>query len=102
MSDLPLYGAELVEDFEHHSLVIVVEGEKSADALRTLGFQVLGTVTGAGTTPSKDVLACLAGFDVCLWPDNDPQGRAHMARIAELLPEPPLILTWPGAPEKGD
>ena len=102
VNDLPLYGSELIKDFDKHSLIVLVEGEKCADALRSLGFQALGTVTGAGTTPSKEVLSCLEPFDVSLWADNDKPGRAHMERIERLLSEPPLILNWSEAPEKGD
>jgi len=102
LSEMPLYGAELIKSFEKRSLVVVVEGEKCADALRTLGFQVLGTVTGAATVPSKEVVACLDGFDVYLWADNDELGRTHMNRIAKLLGEPPWMISWKEAFEKGD
>jgi hypothetical protein len=102
LSNMPLYGSERVRYFDQSELVFIVEGEKTADALRNFGKQVLGTVTGATATPSKDVLSITAGFDIYLWPDNDDPGRAHMKRIADVLPEPPLFIDWIDAPPKGD
>lgn len=102
LSNMPLYGSERVRYFDQSELVFIVEGEKTADALRNFGKQVLGTVTGAGATPSKAVLSILDGFDVHLWPDNDDPGRAHMKRIADVLPERPLFIDWTDAPPKGD
>ena len=102
LSDMPLYGSERVQYFDQSELVFIVEGEKTADALRNFGKQVLGTVTGAGATPSKAVLSILDGFDMYLWTDNDEPGRAHMMRIADALPEPPLFIDWMEAPPKGD
>src|SRR5215210_4573423 len=67
------------------SVVVLVEGEKAADALLEAGFCALGTVTGAGGTPEAEALQVLEGFEVVLWPDNDDQGRAHMERVAAAL-----------------
>jgi hypothetical protein len=102
LEDMPLYGAHLVKYFDPTEMVFITEGEKASDALRKLGKQVLGTVTGAEGTPSSDVLSVTAGFDVYLWPDKDEPGRAHMKRIAEALPEAPVFINWTEAPPKGD
>lgn len=103
LSELPLYGAHLVKHFDRSEPVFLTEGEKAADALTLkLGKQALGTVTGAYGTPSRDVLSITLGFDVHLWPDNDDPGRAHMKRIADELPDPPLFINWMEAPPKGD
>ena len=83
---LPLFGAELLDGED--GPVYLVEGEKAAVSLRTLGVLALGTVTGASSTPSAETLADLIGRDVILWPDNDVEeskGPAHMARISERL-----------------
>ena len=48
--DLPLYG---IDRLTAESTVIVVEGEKAAEALWSLGIQAVGTVTGAGTILSR-------------------------------------------------
>lgn len=102
---LPLYGAELLPDPPDGSVVVVTEGEKAADAVRSLGYLSVGTVTGAASTPRPAVLAVLVGFDVVLWPDNDDAGRAHMARLATALRALGVsgrVLEWPEAPAKGD
>jgi hypothetical protein len=65
--------------------VYVVEGEKCVDALRGLGLLAVGTVCGASSTPTLEVLRCLEGRHVVCWPDNDEVGFAHMERIAALL-----------------
>jgi hypothetical protein len=85
--------------------VIVVEGEKAAQALLEAGFNALGTVTGASATPGPKALSVLRGFDVVLWADNDDPGRAHMERIAEQLSgvaNTVTVFTWHDAPEMGD
>ena len=81
VSELPLYGTEQLPDLKSGRLVVVTEGEKAADALRVLGIPAVGTVTGAAGCPSDDVLATLDSFDVAVWPDADPQGRKHAAKL---------------------
>jgi len=100
--DLPLYG---VEKLTGSATVLVVEGEKAADALLEIGVQAVGTVTGASATPSAIPLAELGGRRVHLWPDNDKVGRSHMERIAAGLvgiAATVAIINWPDAPEHGD
>ena len=66
--------------------VVIVEGEKAADALHARGVSVLGTVCGAGTVPSTDVLRhCINKRMAYLWPDRDHEGQVHMTKIAERL-----------------
>jgi hypothetical protein len=81
--DLPLYGIERLEGFT--STVVVVEGEKSAEALWAIGIAAVGTVTGAAALPGDRALAELNGRRVILWPDADEVGRRHMDRIAARL-----------------
>lgn len=103
-SDLPLYGTERLAAHPG-AVVFVCEGEKAADAVRKLGFVALGTVTGASSAPSEAPLAALKGCRVCLWPDHDAPGRAHMLKIAEALKAMGVqvrTLSWPEAKEKGD
>jgi hypothetical protein len=85
LSTLPLYRSEHLKDWPDEVPVIVVEGEKAADALARVYPPVLGTVTGAGNTPGPEALEVLRDRRVILWPDNDDEGRRHMARIAEAL-----------------
>ncbi len=81
--DLPLYGIDRLDGMA--STVVVVEGEKCAEALWKAGIAAVGTVTGAATTPGPAALAELGGRRVILWPDADPVGRKHMAAISERL-----------------
>ncbi len=108
-SDLPLYGLKHLfamgaAAVEH---IIIVEGEKAADALIKAGYAALGTVTGASSCPSREVFAPLVGLKarLHLWPDNDKAGQGHMTRNAAQLRSlglDPYALSWPGAPAKGD
>ena len=89
VAELPLYGTHLLADRDHE-FVVIVEGEKAADALNARDVLALGTVTGAASTPSPKSLACLANREVVLWPDADGDekkhtGAAHMDRIAQRL-----------------
>ena len=101
---LPLYGIERLAEWPELAPIVLVEGEKAADALTTAGVPALASVTGAAATPSAATLAELAGRSVILWPDNDEPGRKHMAAIAERLAEVAAVGTveWPEAPAKGD
>lgn len=85
-ASLPLYGAERVVDWpEVDRGVVLVEGEKAADALLELGIRALGTVTGSSSAPGPEALEVLAGRRVILWPDDDRSGREHMRRVAQRL-----------------
>jgi putative DNA primase/helicase len=111
---LPLYGIDQVAEVNRRSsatadgtrsTVVVVEGEKARDALDSIGVLAVGTVTGATVTPAVPVLEALADCNVCLWPDNDDVGRAHMREIGRRLVAlgvPTRVLTWLDAPPKGD
>jgi hypothetical protein len=102
LEDLPLYGAEQVDNWDVDDLIVVVEGEKARDALVRAEFKALGTVTGASGTPGQEALEVLRDRRVCLWPDGDDAGRAHMERVAERLHgmcAEVLIYTWHEAPE---
>lgn len=101
-ADLPLYRLPDLLAAEPEQPVVVCEGEKATDAAAEMGLLAVGTVTGAAGTPSTAVLAPLQGREVWLWPDNDAEGRAHMARIAALVQPPPRWVVWPEAPPKGD
>lgn len=104
-SDLPLYGSERVRNWHLDDLIVLVEGEKARDALDAAMFFALGTVTGATGTPGPAALEVLRDRRVCLWPDNDDQGRAHMERVAQALEgiaAEVLVYTWHEAPDKGD
>ncbi len=109
VADLPLYGIKHLFDMGSAAVkdIIIVEGEKAADALIRAGYAALGTVTGASTCPNPEVFAPLVGWEAQkhLWRDNDAAGRAHMDKVAGRLRSlgvEPFELTWPDAPPKGD
>jgi hypothetical protein len=105
-AELPLYGIEQLANAPEGSLVVVCEGEKAADALRTNGKLAVGTVTGAAGTPGDDALRPLLEHSVYLWADNDQLGRDHMGRVSAALLKlghhDVRRIDWKGAPEKGD
>lgn len=103
---LPLYGSELLGDVDERVPIVVTEGEKAAAAVVTaLKLPALGTVTGAASTPGPAALEALRDRKVVLWPDNDPIGRDHMARVSRALAGVARA-TWtldvPGLPDHGD
>lgn len=102
-ADLPLYRMEQLK--RASGSVLIVEGEKAADAGRSLGLLTLGTVTGAAGTHSPTVLAKLEGRPVYLSADNDDPGRAHMERHAGALQGIAAAVHWldlPGLGPRGD
>jgi hypothetical protein len=104
-AQLPLYGVHAVGKAP---TVFVCEGEKAAEALRSIGVAAVGTATGADTCPCDDSLRPLLGRNVVLWPDRDQVGDKHMDGIGVGLhalgqPASKLFrLDWPDAPPKGD
>src|SRR5690606_2556947 len=79
------YGLEkLGQDFEKP--VLVVEGEKKADAAQKMlpEYHVLGWIGGAGSI-SKTKWGALAGREVVIWPDNDKGGKNAAAHLQEIL-----------------
>jgi hypothetical protein len=76
-----LYNRPEILDAE---LVFVVEGEKDADNLNSIGITATTNFDGAGKWKenySKD----LAGKHVVIVPDDDEAGRAHAQLVAESL-----------------
>ena len=86
--------------------VIVVEGEKAADAARSLGF-IATTSAGGCNAPHKSDWRPLAGKELWILPDNNPPGRKYAETVAgigaTLIPAPVVrIIELPGLPEGGD
>ena len=67
------------------SCVVLVEGEKCADAL--IGRQICATtaMNGANAPVDKTDWSPLIGKQVVVWPDNDVPGQAYADRITEHL-----------------
>jgi len=86
--------------------VIVTEGEKCADAARSLGF-VATTSAGGSQAAKKTDWRPLAGREVWILPDHDEPGRKYAETVAGILvkltPAPVVrIVSLPGLPEHGD
>jgi 5S rRNA maturation endonuclease (ribonuclease M5) len=86
------------------SEVVIVEGEKDADNLAALGFAA--TTCPMGARKWRDEYnEPLKGKDVVLIPDNDNEGREHMARVGASLngcAKSLKLLELPNLQSKGD
>ena len=84
--------------------VLIVEGEKDADRLASLGFVTTTNSGGAGKWRSE-FSECLRGRHVVILPDNDEPGRRHgedVARSLSGVAASVRVLLLPGLPDKGD
>ena len=84
--------------------VLIVEGEKDADNLVNLGF--VATTCPMGAKKWRDSFnQYLEGKKVILIPDNDNEGREHMAKVGASLNGKTAnlkLVELPGLPSKGD
>jgi hypothetical protein len=86
--------------------VIIVEGERCACDLATIGVLVTTSAHGAKSADKTDWTP-LAGREVVILPDNDVTGRAYAKIISGILAQlsPPgvvRIVELPDLPQKGD
>ncbi len=84
--------------------IIIVEGEKDVETLRTFGLTATCNPGGAGNWP-KYFKEYFQGKHVVILPDNDKPGRKHADDVAKNLYGTAAsikILELPGLPEKGD
>lgn len=67
--------------------VVLVEGEKCADVLNAMGFETMLAMTwqGGSQAIAKTDFSPLKGYDVVLWPDNDPPGFQAMQKAVALV-----------------
>lgn len=87
--------------------IIVVEGEKAADALIGQNIDATTAMGGASAPVEKTDWSPLKGRKVVIWPDNDAAGKAYAERLKKHLEaEGALsvsVLSIPaGKPEKWD
>ena len=82
----PLYGLERLAAAPGDAKVLLVEGEKCADAIRGMvaPWVVMSWPGGARAIGTVD-WSPLAGRQVMLWPDADEPGRECMAKVCETL-----------------
>jgi len=78
---LPLYN---LPEVPHADWVFVVEGEKCADALQSIGIVATCSAHGANAAHKTD-WSPLAGKTVIIIPDNDAPGRKYADDVARLL-----------------
>ena len=79
----PLYG---LDRLEKDKPVLIVEGEKTADAAQKMlpDYAVLSWHGGAGAVAKAD-WSLLVGKDVIIWPDNDAPGIKAAEKITDIL-----------------
>ena len=65
--------------------VIIVEGEKSADALIESGFTATTAMCGANAPLEKTDWSHLKDKEVIIWPDNDEAGINYANKLADYL-----------------
>jgi len=105
VADLPLYGVHRLK--ESAEFVVVVEGEKCAEALWSVGIPAVATY-GATCNPADEPLKQVIdrAQTIFLWSDNDEAGRRHMERLGKRLLELGATdvrwIDWQDAPAKGD
>lgn len=80
----PLYGLDRLAQ-RPAGPVLIVEGEKAADAAtRLFPAYVAVTSPGGAKAASKAGWKPLAGRDLTLWPDNDAPGKTYAREAAKL------------------
>jgi Protein of unknown function (DUF3987) len=99
----PLYGLPDVAD---ETTVYVCEGEKAADAARSIGLVAVTSMSGA-QSPEKSDWTPLVGKTVVILPDSDDAGRKYAETVVGILHRldgstKAKIVELPGLPPKGD
>jgi hypothetical protein len=83
---VPLNLPELLQAKQAGKAIYLVEGEKAADALASIGAVATTSHTGAGSWPTE-ITQYFTGANVVVIPDHDEPGRSYAKRaIAHLLP----------------
>ena len=89
-------------------VVLVAEGEKKVEALRTMGFVATSNSGGANVRWKPEYNEHLVGRHVVVLPDNDASGENHGLDVAKSLTgmfgqaESVRVLRLPGLKPKGD
>lgn len=99
----PLYN---LPEVAHAPSILLVEGEKCADALSHIGFVSTTAMGGAGTALDKADWTPLAGKTVTIWPDHDDAGekyaQAVIPKLQDLGVQVRLIRVPADKPKKWD
>ena len=103
----PLFGMDMLANHSKGKAVFIVEGEKSAAAMQSIGIAAVTSLGGSQAAKLADWTS-LNGFKmVYLLPDKDEPGEHYIKdvyRALIALTEPPQIklLRLEGLPDKGD
>ena len=85
--------------------VIINEGEKQADLLKSWGLCATSLDSGAGSRITQSIIDVLTGKRIAILRDNDKPGLGYAEKIAEALNgkfESLRIVLLPELPDKGD
>lgn len=105
----PLYALPEVLAATQETMIFVVEGEKAADATRSLGAVATTSAHGSKSADKTD-WSPLSGREVVILPDHDEAGEQYAERVAELAKTAGaksvlivrLSALWPEMPRGGD
>ncbi|VBB06427.1 zinc finger chc2-type [Lucifera butyrica] len=82
---LPYKLPELLAAIGREDMIYIVEGEKDANNLNTLGFATTCNSEGAGKWTEAHSKYFPAGTEVAILPDHDKPGRQHATAVANQL-----------------
>ena len=101
---VPYRLPELIEAAGNGNLIVIAEGERKVDLLRS--WNIPATCNSGGMQKWRaEHSAYLSGADVVILPDNDQAGRLHLDAVAVSLSEVGAsvrVLDLPGLLQKGD
>lgn len=92
----PLYNLPAITAAD---AVVLVEGEKCADALIHLGIVATTAMGGAATAIDKTDWTPLAGKTVAVWPDHDEAGARYAAAVIQKLASIGATIRRVGVPQ---
>ena len=103
---LPLYNSNRIGNAGPAEPVIVVEGEKCAEAAASVRLAVVTSAHGSQSAKKSD-WSPLAGREVVILPDNDAAGRKYAEDVAAILhgltpPAVVKVVELPGLGAGGD
>ena len=101
---VPYRLPDLIDAVAENKTIFIVEGEKCADAIVSLGGAATCNAMGAGKWPDE-LTHFFKDADVCILPDNDKPGADHAAKVfgkAQAVARRVRVLELPGLAPKGD
>ena len=103
----PLFGLDVLSLADNKRAVFVVEGEKAAAALQSLGLMAITSQGGSNAAHKADWKPLNERKRVYLLPDNDEAGESYIKAVTVILlslDKPPTlsIVRLPNLPLAGD